>query len=69
MAFTRLIGITIATAGAVFLIAGLGAIDTPLEEVTRLLASTQTPGSVWFFSAGAAALLGGGLLALVPRGQ
>jgi len=67
MAFTRLIGITFATAGAVFVIAGVAEVDTPFEEMVRLV-STHTPQAVWFLAAGAAALLGGGALALVPDG-
>ena len=65
MAFIRLVGIAVATAGAVFVIAGVADVDTPFDEVARLV-STHTSQTMWFLAAGAAAFLGGGALALVP---
>ena len=67
MAFTRLIGIAFATAGAVFLISGIGAVDTPFDELARLPATTQTPHAVWFLATGAAALVAGAALAFASR--
>ena len=69
MAFTNLIGLATATAGVVFLVAGFGAVDTPLDEMARFLASTPTPETTWFMATGAAALVAGGALAFVSRGD
>jgi len=68
MAFTRLIGIAFATAGAVFLIAGIGVVDTPFDEMAHLLANTQTPQAVWFLATGTAAIVAGAALALASPG-
>jgi hypothetical protein len=68
MAFTRLIGIAFATAGTVLLIAGLGVMDAPFDEMAHLLATTQTPQTVWFLATGTAALVAGAALALASPG-
>jgi hypothetical protein len=68
MAFTRLIGIGFATAGSVFLIAGMGVADTPFDELARQLATTQTPQAMWFLATGAAAIVAGAALAFVSPG-
>lgn len=67
MAFTRLIGIAFAMAGAVLLIAGIGAVDTPFDELGHLLANTQTPQAMWFLATGTATVVGGAALALASQ--
>ena len=68
MALTRLLGIAFATAGAVFLIAAIGVVDTPFDDMAHLLSSTQTPQTVWFLATGAAGVVAGTALALVSPG-
>ena len=67
MAFTRLIGIAFATAGAVFLVAGIGAVDTPFDEMAHLLANTQTPQALWLLATGIATVVAGAALALASQ--
>lgn len=63
----RVLGIALAAAGVVFLVIGLSATDSPVEQLSETFTGKYTSQTLWYIAGGLGALVGGGLIAAAPR--
>ena len=69
MAVGRIIGFMLLGIGIVLLVVGLNATDTPFEELSKTFTGKYSQQTLWYLIGGAAALAGGGALALFGAGR
>lgn len=67
MTVTQIVGIALAIAGVVFLIAGINATDAPSEQISEAFTGRYTQHTLWYIAGGLGALIGGGFLFLSRR--
>lgn len=67
MSVAQIIGVALAIAGVVFLIAGINATDAPSEQITEAFTGRYTQQTLWYIAGGLGALIGGGFLFLSRR--
>lgn len=63
----RILGIALAAAGVVFLVIGLNATGSPVEQLSETFTGKYTSQTLWYIAGGLGALIGGGLVVLAPR--
>lgn len=61
----RLVGIIIMVIGVILLGFGLNATEAPVDQISETLTGKYTDRTMWYLIAGGAAVVAGGLLALV----
>lgn len=64
---TRFVGIALAAAGLVFLVIGLNATDSPVEQLSETVTGKYTSQTLWYIAGGLGAIVGGGMVALSAR--
>jgi hypothetical protein len=64
MAISRILGIVICVVGIALLITGFNATDKPVDELSNTFLGHYTDQTMWYLIGGAAAAVGGGLLAM-----
>jgi len=67
MSVAQIVGVALAIAGVVFLIAGINATDAPSEQITEAFTGRYTQQTLWYIAGGLGALIGGGFLFLSRR--
>lgn len=67
MTLMRAIGIALAAAGIVFLVIGISATDSPVEQVSETFTGKYTSQTLWYIAGGLGAIVGGGLVAMASR--
>ena len=63
----RVLGIALLAIGVVFLVIGLNATDSPVEQVSETFTGKYTSETLWYIAGGLGAIIGGGLFALAAR--
>ena len=63
----RVLGIVLLAVGAVFLVIGLSATDSAVEQVSETVTGKYTSETLWYIAGGLGAVVGGGLFALAGR--
>jgi hypothetical protein len=69
MNLARLLGIAIAAAGIVFLIAGLNATDAPVERLSETFTGKYTQETIMYIAGGLAAIVAGIVVAVTASRQ
>lgn len=69
MNLARLLGIAIAAAGIVFLVAGLNATDAPLEHLSQTFTGKYTQETIMYIAGGLAAIVAGIVVAVTASRQ
>lgn len=64
MSGNRILGFVVLAVGVVLVGFGLNASNAPVEQVSSTLTGRFTDSTMWYFILGAAAIVGGGLLAM-----
>jgi len=67
MTTLRALGIAIAVSGGVFLVMGLNASDTPVEQVSEALTGSYANHTLWYITGGIGTMVAGVCMALTPR--
>ena len=67
MSGIRVLGIVLAVVGAVLLVVGLNASHSLVDQASQTFIGRYTQGTMAYIIIGLAALVGGGLMALVGR--
>ncbi|HJT06373.1 MAG TPA: DUF3185 family protein [Stellaceae bacterium] len=67
MSGIRVLGIVLAVVGAVILVVGLNASHSLVDQASQTFIGRYTQGTMAYILIGLAALVGGGLMALVGR--
>lgn len=67
MPLLRVLGIALAVAGVVFLVIGLNATDSPVEQLSETFTGKYTSQTLWYIAGGLGAIIGGGMVAFSPR--
>ncbi|HKW54361.1 MAG TPA: DUF3185 family protein [Stellaceae bacterium] len=67
MSGIRVLGIVLAVVGAVILVVGLNASHSLVDQASQTFIGRYTQGTMAYIIIGLAALVGGGLMALVGR--
>jgi LPXTG-motif cell wall-anchored protein len=67
MDISRALGIAAVVLGAVLLGFAYNASQAPMEQISNTLTGRYTDNTMWYMIAGIAAVVGGGLLAVVGR--
>ena len=67
MSGIRVLGIVLAVVGAVILVVGLNASHSLVDQASQTFIGRYTQGTMTYIIVGLAALVGGGLMALVGR--
>ena len=67
MSGVRVLGIVLAVVGAVILVVGLNASHSLVDQASQTFIGRYTQGTMTYIIIGLAALVGGGLMALVGR--
>lgn len=65
----QIIGLVIFAVGVALLVAAFNASNAPLDELSNTLTGRFTDETMWYFAAGIAAVVGGGLLGMLKRGR
>lgn len=63
----RLVGVIVLVIGIILLGFGLNATDAPVDQISETLTGKYTDGTMWYLIAGGAAIVAGGLLALLGQ--
>jgi len=64
MDMKRVVGVVVLAVGAVLLGMAYHASDAPMERISDAMTGRYSDETMWYFGAGIAAVVGGGLLAL-----
>lgn len=64
MTINRIIGAVIFAIGAFLLVTAYNSTQAPVEELSNTITGRYSDNTMWYFAAGVAATVGGGLLAL-----
>lgn len=67
MSVAQIVGVALAIAGVIFLIAGINATDAPSEQISEAFTGRYTQQTLWYIAGGLGALIGGGFLFLSRR--
>lgn len=62
MEMSRIVGITVLAVGLALLAMAYNATSAPIEELSNTLTGRHTNETIWYFAAGMAGALGGGLI-------
>lgn len=65
----RVIGIVLVAVGLVLLVLGINAADSFASSVSKFFTGNPTDRAVWMMIGGVAAIIGGGVMASMSRGQ
>jgi drug/metabolite transporter (DMT)-like permease len=61
----RVIGVAVLAVGVVLLVFAYRSTNAPLEQLSETITGRYSDGTMWYFAAGVAAVVGGGLLAML----
>jgi hypothetical protein len=64
MAIGRIVGLVVLAVGIALLVIGHNASDSPVDQLSKTFLGHYTHETVWYLVCGAAAIVGGGALAL-----
>ncbi len=64
MTANKIIGAVLFAVGAFLLVTGYNSTQAPVEELANTLTGRYSDNTMWYFAAGIAAIVGGGLLVL-----
>ncbi len=64
MTINRIIGAVIFAVGVFLLMTAYNSSQAPMEELSNTITGSYSDNTMWYFAAGVAATIGGGLLAL-----
>jgi len=64
MTTNRILGAAVFAIGVILLVFAYRAANAPMEQLTEAVTGRYSNDTMWFFAAGVAALVGGGLLAV-----
>lgn len=64
MSINRIIGAVLFAIGAFLLVTAYNSTQAPVEELANTITGRYSDNTMWYFAAGVAATVGGGLLAL-----
>lgn len=64
MAINKIIGAVIFAVGVFLIVTAFNATQAPVEELSNTITGSYSDNTTWYFVAGIAAMVGGGLLAL-----
>ncbi len=67
MTGSQIVGVVLVVVGVILLGFGYNAAQSPADQLAETFTGTFTDQTMWFFILGAAAVVGGGLLALLGR--
>jgi drug/metabolite transporter (DMT)-like permease len=64
MSLNKIIGAVVFAVGVFLLVTAYNATQAPVEELSNTITDRYSDNTTWYFVAGVAAIVGGGLLAL-----
>lgn len=64
MSLNKIIGAVVFAVGVFLIVTAYNATQAPVEELSNTITGRYSDNTTWYFVAGVAALVGGGLLAL-----
>jgi drug/metabolite transporter (DMT)-like permease len=64
MSLNKIIGAVVFAVGVFLLVTAYNATQAPVEELSNTITGRYSDNTTWYFVAGVAAIVGGGLLAL-----
>ncbi len=64
MTMNQIIGAVICAVGVFLLVTAYNSSQAPMEELSNTITGSYSDNTMWYFAAGVAATVGGGLLAL-----
>ena len=64
---TQIMGIVLVVVGAILLFFGLQQSDSPVDQISEAFTGRFTEDTMWYLIGGIAAIVGGGLMAILAR--